>query len=146
MNNKDTIIKYAVGAVIVVVALLVLIWGVAKIKSKIQNTITNQKLASKANEEIDVEKRTLTDAQINTVVSKLQAAFYSGAFGWAEDEDAIYAAFNQIGSRSDLLMVEKEFGVYKDKTLAEHITSLLTQSEIDHINQILAAKQINYKY
>ncbi len=144
--NNNAMIKYAVGAVVVVVALLVLIWGVMKIKTKLQNTITNQKLTAKANEEIDVEKRTLTDAQINTIVSKLQAAFYSGAFGWAEDEDAIYAAFSQIGSRSDLLMVEKEFGVYNDKTLAEHITSLLSQSEINHINQILAAAQINYKY
>ena len=144
--DTNKIIKYSVGALVVVVVVAIIVAVAAKIKTALTNAVQNAKLTADANAEIDTAKRTLTDAQVNTVVSKLKAAFYSGAFGWAEDEDAIYAAFEQIGSRSDLLTVEKEFGVYNEKTLAEHITSLLSQSEIDHINQILAAKQIDYKY
>ena len=51
-----------------------------------------------------------------------------------------------LGSRSDVLAVEKEFGVYKDKTLKEHIYKLLDEDEIAHINEILSAKNINYQY
>lgn len=137
-------------ALLAIVILIVVVLSVVVIRQRLsgaaQDRKKNQQLIDDANAEVDISLVTLTDAQINTIVSKLKSAFYSGMFGWVEDEDAIYSAFEGIGSRSDLLLVHERFGVYKNKTLPDHIHSLLDESEVSRINSILAAKNINYLY
>ena len=145
MDKKELInlaIKLLGGLLVVCLIIIVVYWIVNRTK----NVTTNIKLAAEANAEIDTSKLTMTTTQVNNVVSKLKSAFYSGLFGATEDEDAIYKAYEMLGSRSDLLTVEKEFGVYKDMTLKEHIYELLDEDEIAHINEILSAKNIDYKY
>ena len=145
MDKKELInlaIKLLGGLLVVCLIIIVVYWIVNRTK----NVTTNIKLAAEANAEIDTSKLTMTTTQVNNVVSKLKSAFYSGLFGTTEDEDTIYKAYEMLGSRSDVLTVEKEFGVYKDKTLKEHIYKLLDEDEIAHINEILSAKNINYQY
>lgn len=145
MDKKELInlgIKLLGGLLVVCLIIIVVYWIVNRTK----NVTTNIKLAAEANAEIDTSKLTMTTTQVNNVVSKLKSAFYGGLFGATEDEDAIYKAYEMLGSRSDVLTVEKEFGVYKDKTLKEHIYKLLDEDEIAHINEILSAKNINYQY
>lgn len=145
MDKKELInlgIKLLGGLIAVCLIVIVVYWIVKKTK----NAATNIKLTAEANAEIDTTKLTMTPTQINNVVQKLKSGFYSGLFGTTEDEAAIYEAYNMIGSRSDILSVEKEFGVYKDMTLKEHIYDLLDEDEIAHINEIIASKNIDYKY
>ena len=145
MDKKELInlgIKLIGGLIVVCLIFIVVYWVVKKTK----NVTTNIKLTAEANAEIDATKLTMTPTQINNIVSKLKSGFYSGLFGTTEDEAAIYEAYNMIGSRSDILSVEKEFGVYKDMTLKEHIYDLLDEDEIAHINEIISSKNIDYKY
>ena len=145
MDKKELInlgIKL-IGVLIVVCLIVIVVYWIVK---KTKNVTTNIKLTAEANAEIDTTKLTMTPTQINNVVQKLKSGFYSGLFGTTEDEAAIYEAYNMIGSRSDILSVEKEFGVYKDMTLKEHIYDLLDEDEIAHINEIIASKNIDYKY
>lgn len=143
---KKEIVKYGLGALAVLAAVAVLIAVAVKIRNAVRDAAANARLSNEANAEIDTAQRTISDTQLNTLVSKLKAAFYSGLWGWTEDEAAIYAAFEQVNSRSDVLMLEREFGVYKGKTLKEHIATLLDEDEIDHINSIFASKSVNYRY
>lgn len=145
MDKKELInlgIKLIGGLIAVCLIVIVVYWIVKKTK----NAATNIKLTAEANAEIDTTKLTMTPTQINNVVQKLKSGFYSGLWGIAEDEEAIYEAYEMLGSRSDILSVEKEFGVYKDMTLKEHIYDLLSEDEIAHINEIISSKNIDYKY
>lgn len=145
MDKKELInlgIKLIGGLIVVCLIVIVVYWIVKKTK----NVTTNIKLNAEANAEIDPAKVTMPVTQVNNIVSKLKSAFYSGLWGMTEDEEAIYEAFEMVGSRSDVLTVEKEFGVYKDMTLKEHIYDLLSEDEIAHINEIIASKNIDYKY
>ena len=145
MDKKDLInlgVKLIVGLVIICLIIILVYWIINKTK----NVTTNIKLTTEANAEIDSTKITITPTQINNIVSKLKTGFYSGLWGTTEDEDAIYEAFNMVSSRSDVLSVEKEFGVYKNMTLKEHVHKLLNDEEIAHINAIFSSKNINYKY
>lgn len=143
--DKNTT-KYLIIAAIVIVLLIIATVVVIRSSKKIQTSINNKKLLNALEAETKDENITLTETQINNIVTKLKSGFYSGWFGLTEDEQAIYDAYAQVNTRSDLLRVETVFGAYKDKTLAEHVTSLLDRAEIEHINNILASKGINYQY
>ncbi len=133
----------AVVILLIVVAVIVI---TSKLISYVKGNVRNAMLTIEANQEIDTSLLEMTDTDRRTCVSKLRVGFYSGLWGCSEDEDVIYAAFEMIPTRSDLLMVIKDFGVYKDMNLMEHINKLLSQEEIEHINGILIAKQINYTF
>ena len=143
--DKNTT-KVVIIAATVIILTIITIVVIAKFGKKIQSSIHNKKLLSALEAETDPAKVTLTETQINNIVTKLKSGFYSGWWGMTEDEDAIYDAYKQLNTRSDLTQVETVFGTVKEKTLAEHITRLLDQSEIAHINNILASKGINYQY
>lgn len=144
--DQKQLVKLSGGVIAVAAAVCVVVIVVYYLARKTKNVTSNIKLVQEANAEIDTKSVTVTPVQISSVVSKLKAAFYSGLWGCSEDEDAIYAAYDMLSSRSDVLMVEKEFGVYKDMTLREHVHKLLSVSEIAHLNSILSAKGIDYQY
>lgn len=132
-------IAIIVGAIL---ALIVVIWAFVAIKNKVSDTITNSKLVNEVNNEIDFNKITLTQSQINTLVSKLYAAME----GWGTDEDAIYEAFNTLNSYSDLQQLSKSYGVKDGKVLREWLQNELDAEELAHVNEILASKNINYVF
>lgn len=132
-------IAIIVGAIL---ALIVVIWAFVAIKNKVSDTITNSKLVNEVNNEIDFNKITLTQSQINTLVSKLYAAME----GWGTDEDAIYEAFNTLNSYSDLQQLSKSYGVKESKVLREWLQDELDAEELAHVNEILASKNINYVF
>lgn len=125
-----------------VLALIVVIWAIVAIKGKIGDAVTNSKLIDEVNKEIDTNKITLTQSQINTLVSKI----YTAMTGAGTDEEAIYDAFSTLSSYSDLQQLNKTFGVKEHMTLREWLTDDLSTSEINHINEILASKNINYVF
>lgn len=125
-----------------VLALIVVIWAIVAIKGKIGDAVTNSKLIDEVNKEIDTNKITLTQSQINTLASKI----YTAMSGAGTDEEAIYDAFSTLSSYSDLQQLNKTFGVKEHMTLREWLRDDLSTSEINHINEILASKNINYVF
>lgn len=125
-----------------VLALIVVIWAIVAIKGKIGDAVTNSKLIDEVNKEIDTNKITLTQSQINTLASKI----YTAVSGAGTDEEAIYDAFSTLSSYSDLQQLNKTFSVKEHMTLREWLRDDLSTSEINHINEILASKNINYVF
>ena len=132
--------KYITIAVIVVIVIVLIYFLIFSSKKKRDLRIKNDEVIKNANTEIDRSKITITDTQVNSIVSKIHAAMK----GWGTNEKAVYSTFELIGSRSDLLQVQKVFGVRNGKTLEEYLYSELSQEGIDKINQILASKNINF--
>lgn len=125
-----------------VLALIVVIWAIVAIKDKIGDAVTNSKLIDEVNKEIDAGKITITQSQINTLVSKL----YTAMSGWGTNESAIFDAFGAINSYSDLQSLNKTFGVRESKTLREWLQDELNTEDLNHVNEILASKNINYVF
>lgn len=124
------------------IAAIVALWLLIRLRRFFINEVTNQEVVKEANKEIDASQITLTDAQYNTLASK----FYLAVKGWGTDVDSVYAVFEALQSRSDLLKLFSVFGVKDDMTFVEWVYDDLSQKEIDHVNQILAANNINYKF
>ena len=155
MKKEKILIIIAVVAMLLLGGTVLSYFLIFKKKDKIsdlddsssQSTSSNKSLNNAISNSDNLKENSATpQTKIKEIVSKLKGAFYSGLFGITEDEAAIYEAYNMIGSRSDILSVEKEFGVYKDMTLKEHIYDLLSEYEIAHINEIISSKNIDYKY
>ncbi|MBR2618566.1 MAG: hypothetical protein IKC81_04605 [Paludibacteraceae bacterium] len=125
-----------------VLALIVVTWAIFSIKGRIGDAVTNSKLIDEVNKEIDTEKITVTQSQINTLVSKL----YTAMSGWGTNESAIFDAFGAINSYSDLQSLNKTFGVRESKTLREWLQDELSTEDLNHVNEILASKNINYVF
>lgn len=140
--NPINLKKYAIIAVIVIVLLVVVIFVGVKIKNVISDTIKEQKQIDEANKGIDEEKLTTTTSQYNTIASKL----YTAMKGIGTDEEAVYSAFSSLQTYSDLMQVMSNFGVKDSMVLREWIQSELNLKEIDKVNNILAAKSINYTF
>lgn len=128
--------------VVAIMAIVLLVWGTISLRTKIDDTITNNRLIDEVNKEIDTEKITVTQSQINTLVSKL----YTAMSGWGTNESAIFDAFGAINSYSDLQSLSKTFGVRKSKTLREWLQDELSTEDLNHVNEILASKNINYVF
>ncbi len=134
--------KVIITVVIVLLVCAVAIWGILGLKNSIKSSVQNGKLVDEVNAEIDTNKVSLTQSQFNTLASKLHTAMN----GMGTDEDSIYDAFKTINSRSDLLQLIKTFGVKDGETLKEWLYDDLSSSDIQHINEILASKNINYAF
>ncbi len=132
-------IGIAVGALFLVV---LLIWIISKVKNKIEDSIVNSKLVDEVNSEIDINKTTLTQSQLNTLSTKI----YTALKGAGSDESAIYAAIEEVQTRTDLLQLIKTFGVKDSLTMKEWLYDDLSVDEIAHINNILSSKNINYVF
>lgn len=140
-NKKKTALIAAIAIVIVVVVILVAV-KFKEIKGLIVDHNANQKLVDELNKEIKADDITHTQLQFQAYVSKLLNAMN----GWGTDEKKIYDVFNEMNTRSDVLQLIKTFGVQKDQNLNEWIADDCSASEISHINEILASKNINYQF
>ena len=129
-------------AALVLAAAVVLLWLVLRLRRWVIGEVSNQNAIDEANSEIDASDITYTDAQYNSLASKL----YTAVKGWGTDLDAVYAVFEAMFTRSDLMKLTAAFGVKDDMTLYEWIHDDLNQRQIDHVNQILSARNINYTF
>lgn len=139
--------KLQIIALVVVVVLIVILvlWIKAKKKKdedegEDENNDVN--LIEAADNNIQISNLTLTSAQFESLCVKLLAAMK----GLGTDEDAIYEAFDVLGSYSDVQFLVKTFGRRSDKTLPEWISSELSTKEVATLNGILLAKSIHYSF
>lgn len=142
--KKDMWKLYATLGAIMLAALIVLIIVIRRKKKRTDATDheANERLIQGMNEEILSEEITLTQAQFNSCVNKLVSAMS----GWGTNEDKVYEVFEEMNTRSDVLQLIKSFGIKNSQNLNEWIHGDLNNSEITHINQILATKNINYQF
>lgn len=140
--TKAQIITYSLIGFAIVVIIILIISKFSSLKSLILDNKRNQDLIDEANQTINTEDITITQDQFSTYAGKLYKAFK----GWGTDEDAVYAVFKEMNSRSDVQQLIKTFGIKDSKTLTEWMYDELSQTDIEHINAILASKSINYKF
>ena len=132
-----------IGVTIGVLFLVVLlIWIISKVKNGIENTIEEIKLIDEVNAETDPKQITMTQSQINTLASKI----YAAVKGSGTDEEAIFAAFKELSTRSDLMKLIDTFGRKDGMSLKDWLYDDLDEEEIVSINEILASKEINYVF
>ena len=98
----------------------------------------------------DTEVPTLTANHLNALAQSLEQALMGG---WTEDEDAIYAVFDQVGNRADVFALIGAYGTRCELlgtincgTLPQALGYYLSRGELDHINAILEAKDIAFKF
>ena len=146
MNIKGDKTKIAVWSAIGIVVLVLLIYLLVKF-TKVGKTIS-EKITAAQNEkifanEIDLDEVTNTKAQRETLIAKLKTAF--GLYGWGTDEDSVYEVFEALDTRSDVLSLYKEFGIYEGHSLTEWINKELSLEERQHVQEILNSKGITYQ-
>ena len=139
-NPKVKITAIVIAVVLLIVILVVCYFKLKKGTTNLIDVIKNKQLANEADAEINPDNISLTQVQINTLADKLHAAMA----GMGTDEDAIFAVFNSLNTRSDLLQLIKTFGYRDGETLQEWLADDLSTSDISHINSILASRNINY--
>lgn len=132
-------IGMAVGALFLVI---LLIYIISKVKTKIEDAIVHNDLVNEANAEINKNQLTMTNSQFNTLATKL----YSAMKGLGTDEEAVFNTFGELGTRSDLEQLLKTYDMKDSKTLKEWLYDELSIEDVVHINEILAAKNINYVF
>lgn len=135
---KNKYVKMGVVALVIALVIVVVYFVLRKIKSGVKEA----QLIAEANSEVDITKTNFTEQQYQTFAAKL----YRAMKGAGTDEDAIYAVFSELESRSDLMKVMAAFGVKDGMTLNEWIADDCNQSEIDRINSILAIKGISFSF
>ena len=98
----------------------------------------------------DTELPTLTEDHLNALAQSLEQALMGG---WTEDEGAIYAVFGQVGNRADVFALIGAYGTRCELlgtincgTLPQALGYYLSRGELDHINDILIAKDIAFKF
>lgn len=139
-NPKVKITAIVIAVVLLIVILVVCYFKLKKGTTNLIDVIKNKQLANEADAEINPDNISLTQVQINTLADKLHTAMS----GMGTDEDAIFAVFNSLNTRSDLLQLIKTFGYRDGETLQEWLADDLSTSDISHINSILASRNINY--
>ena len=88
------------------------------------------------------QKATLSEAALRAIASKIKSSWH-----WYNDEEnKIYAAFEQLGNYSDLLLVIQYYGLNGKNSLEDDITQRMSVNEIAKINAILNSKGINFNF
>lgn len=150
-NNFKTIDKFiedprrVIALVIIIVVLVVLL---AVFWNKIKQLINGLTGKVQANAELNQyqaesgESLTLSNADYNRLADKL----YKAVKGVGTDETAIYAVFNALTNKADLLKLIAVFGTKDDMTLVQWLYDDLNSREIGKVNSILANKGIDYSF
>lgn len=138
MTPKIKIILICLAVVVV----FVIGYYFYKSTTKLDDVRSSNEVIEKANKEIDASQITLTKVQLQTICEKL----YDAMDGLGTDIDSVYDAIGMANTRSDVLSIIATFGVKDGESLSEWLYGDLSQKEINHINSILASKNINYKF
>lgn len=149
-NNKGLLIKFGIGAAVGLVAFFLIRaavkrWGKSKGEQAAETTVydyieqvtQNNQAAAAIEEQASISRQTAKQ-----IASKIQ-----NAWGFInDDENAVYAALQQLKNYSDLQMVMQEYGIYKDEDLTAAIQSRMSSSEVAKCNTILQNKGIEYSF
>ena len=144
-KNQLTLIGLISAAVLIVIILLAVYWN------KIKTRINEIKADNEIKKEIDKSELTLSEVQIEALADKL----YQAMDGPGTDEGKIYSVFEQINNYSELMMLIRAFGQRKSSWelfwgsptgLADWLNADLDGGEINHLNSILAGKNIDFKF
>jgi hypothetical protein len=140
--TKVNWVKLAITIVVIGVAGWILTWLLIKGITFFKNKALEKKVVDKANAEIKDTDVTLTPSELSNLADRL----YSAMSGPGTDEEAVYAAFRLLRTRSDLMSLIKAFGVRKGETLPQWLTGDLSRREIEKLNAILVSNRINYSF
>ena len=124
---------------IAVVVVVIFVWWLQR---RIGGVIRNRRLVNASNAEIDPRQITLTNAQFNVLASKI----YTAVRGWTTQQRAVFEAFEQLNTRSDVLQLQVVFGVRNNRTMAQWIQRALTRRQVNHLNQIIASRNIDFSF
>ena len=145
--NKNQLLFLCVMAAVVIVVIVLLSVYWEKIKARINQIKADNQLKK----EINKSEVSLSELQIAALADKL----YEAMDGPGTDEGKIYSVFEQINSYSDLMMLIRAFGQRKSSWelfwgsssgLADWLNADLSGGEIDHVNSILAGKNIDFRF
>ena len=147
MNFTKTVtkvnwVKLALTIVVIGVVGWLLTFLLLKGISMVNNKMLERKLVDKANAEIKDGDVTLTPSELSNMADRLHAAMV----GFGTDEEAIYAVFRLLRTRSDLMALVKAFGIRKGESLSQWLTGDLSRKEIEKVNAILVNNRINYSF
>lgn len=142
VNLDDKVIKSIGKYALIIIGIIILIIVVVKVKKYITEKVRNQSAVKEASAEIDTSQLTMTEAQYSSLADKL----YIAMKGWGTDNKAVYAVFESLNTRSDLMKLITVYGLRDGETLMEWLYGDLNQKEINHVNSILESKNINYKF
>lgn len=144
--DKGQLVFLGICAAVAIVAIVLL----AVYWSKIKAYFADRRLERSYDKQITQSEVTISSQQAQNIAEKL----YSAMEGSGTNETALYNAFEQINSYSDLMMVMKAFGKRKgwwnwfgsESGLVEWINDDCSNSEIAKINAILASKNIDFSF
>ena len=128
--------------IVVLVVLLAVFWNKIKqlvngLTGKVQANVELNQYQAESGESL-----TLSNADYNRLADKL----YKAVKGVGTDETAIYAVFNALTNKADLLKLIAVFGTKDDMTLVQWLYDDLNSREIGKLNSILANKGIDYSF
>lgn len=137
--NKNQLLFLGVAAV-VLIAVVAIVWvNWAKLKSWVQT----KRIERDYDNQITKSDLTLTNQQAKAIAGKM----YNAMKGWGTDEENLFAAFRQIDTYSDLVLVMKYFSDQSGgDNLADWVSDDCNSKEIATINRILANKNINFVF
>lgn len=137
--DKKRVIRIAIYVVVAIVA----IWILWRLGKKIYDKIQSNKNARGLEGSIVTSELTYDAPQYKSFAKTL----YEAMKGPGTDEDKVAEVFKQMNSRSDVLMLKKEYGVIDGQTLDEWIDDDFSASgKEEYINKILRTKSIQYVF
>lgn len=78
---------------------------------------------------------------------KTYAQVLENSNGWInDDEDSIYGVFEAMQNDLDILQLEKEYRALYNRGIADFLADVFYRSEIEKVNAILSANNINRQY
>lgn len=136
--------KKAVSIIILIVAGILLIWLVWRL---IKNTVSKTGIALETGAALAGEiasggTLSYSNSEYNSMASRI----YAAVKGPGTDEETIYAQFNKLKTKADLLKLIAAFGTKDEMTLSEWLADDLNNSEINKVNEILANAGIDYSF
>lgn len=140
--DKKKIIRISIYVIVAIVTIYIL-WRIGR---KIADKINSNRNARDLEGSIDYSQLTYDLAQYDSFSKQLLNAMKGAGTNW----DVVSEVFNQMNTRSDVLMLKKQFGVIDGETLDEWIANEtywpFTGKKEEYINKILKAKSINYTF
>lgn len=141
-NPKTKIIVIAVITALIIALGILIYKKLTKVSDNVIDAAANNKLIQEANKSIVVSDITIPQDQFDFYASKL----YTSMKGPGTNEKAIYAVFEALTSRSDVMQLIKTYGLKDNMTLVEWINSELNAKELEHLNSILSSKSIQLQF
>ena len=129
---------FSIVIILIIVALL--IFGGSKLVKWIKSFQLTEK-GELSNALLSGQKLSYAESQYKVFADKLFAAMS----GLGTDSSAVYAVFNAMNNRADVLKLVTVFGVRKDESLAEWLNGEFWL-DVSKINKILSTKGIDYQF